>query len=99
MNELVLLRHRGIPDYQKIEVYERHAGYAATKKALAEFKPGELVELVKASALRGRGGAGFPTGRKWIFLPKQTEKPVYLCINADESEPGTFKDREIIAYD
>jgi NADH-quinone oxidoreductase subunit F len=54
---------------------------------------------VKASGLRGRGGAGFPTGLKWSFLPKQTEKPVYLCVNADESEPGTFKDREIIEYD
>ena len=55
--------------------------------------------MVKASNLRGRGGAGFPTGMKWSFLPKQTEKPVYLCVNADESEPGTFKDRQIIEYD
>jgi NADH-quinone oxidoreductase subunit F len=55
--------------------------------------------MVKSSGLRGRGGAGFPTGLKWSFLPKQTEKPVYLCVNADESEPGTFKDREIIEFD
>ncbi len=99
MSELVLLRHRGIPDYEKIDVYERHGGYQATRKALVDFTPPQLVELVKSSGLRGRGGAGFPTGLKWSFLPKQTEKPVYLCINADESEPGTFKDREIIEYD
>jgi NADH-quinone oxidoreductase subunit F len=99
VSELVLLRHRGIPEYHTIEVYERHGGYQATRKALAEFQPEQLVELVKSSGLRGRGGAGFPTGLKWSFLPKQTEKPVYLCVNADESEPGTFKDREIIEFD
>jgi len=99
MSELVLLRHRGIPDYHTIEVYERHGGYQATRKALAEFHPEQLVELVKGSGLRGRGGAGFPTGLKWSFLPKQSDKPVYLCVNADESEPGTFKDREIIEFD
>jgi NADH-quinone oxidoreductase subunit F len=99
MSERVLLRHRGIPDYHTIEVYERHGGYEATRKALRDFQPGELVEMVKSSGLRGRGGAGFPTGLKWSFLPKQTEKPVYLCVNADESEPGTFKDREIIEFD
>ncbi len=99
MSELVLLKHRGIPDYRKIEVYESHGGYHATRKALVETRPEQLVELVKSSGLRGRGGAGFPTGLKWSFLPKQTEKPVYLCVNADESEPGTFKDREIIEFD
>jgi len=99
MSELVLLRHRGIPDYHTLEVYERHGGYQATRKALTEFKHEQLVELVKSSGLRGRGGAGFPTGLKWSFLPKQTEKPVYLCVNADESEPGTFKDREILEFD
>ena len=99
MSELVLLRHRGIPDYHTLSVYERHGGYQATRKALAEFNPEQLVELVKGSGLRGRGGAGFPTGLKWSFLPKQSDKPVYLCVNADESEPGTFKDREIIEFD
>jgi NADH-quinone oxidoreductase subunit F len=99
MSELVLLKHRGIPDYHKIEVYESHGGYQATRKALVDTRSEQLVEQVKASGLRGRGGAGFPTGLKWSFLPKQTEKPVYLCVNADESEPGTFKDREIIEYD
>ncbi|HSD10165.1 MAG TPA: NADH-quinone oxidoreductase subunit NuoF [Candidatus Binatia bacterium] len=99
MSERVLLRHRGIPDYHTIEVYERHGGYEATRKALRDFQPDQLVEMVKSSGLRGRGGAGFPTGLKWSFLPKQTDKPVYLCVNADESEPGTFKDREIIEFD
>jgi NADH-quinone oxidoreductase subunit F len=98
MSERVLLRHRGIPDYHTIDVYERHGGYQATRKAFG-FQPDQLVEMVKSSGLRGRGGAGFPTGLKWSFLPKQTEKPVYLCVNADESEPGTFKDREIIESD
>lgn len=99
MAELVLLRHRGIPDYRRLDVYEQHGGYSASRRALTEFQPNGLIDLVKASGLRGRGGAGFPTGMKWGFLPKQTEKPVYLCINADESEPGTFKDREIIEFD
>ena len=99
MNELVLLRHRGIPDYAKIDVYQEHGGYQASRRALAEFAPSDLIEMVKTAGLRGRGGAGFPTGMKWGFLPKQDEKPVYLCVNADESEPGTYKDREIIEFD
>ena len=98
MSELVLLRHRGIADYARIEVYEQHGGYQASHKALG-IDPADLVEMIKASRLRGRGGAGFPTGMKWGFLPKQDEKPVYLCVNADESEPGTYKDREIIEFD
>ena len=61
--------------------------------------PGELIDLVKASGLRGRGGAGFSTGMKWGFVPKDTDKPVYLCVNGDESEPGTFKDRQILELD
>ncbi|MEA2627387.1 MAG: NADH-quinone oxidoreductase subunit [Candidatus Binatota bacterium] len=99
MGELVLLKHRGIPDYDRLAVYEEYGGYQATRKALTEYQPDQLIDLVKASGLRGRGGAGFPTGMKWGFLPKQSEKPVYLCVNADESEPGTFKDREILEYD
>jgi NADH-quinone oxidoreductase subunit F len=98
MSERVLLRHRGIPDYHRLEVYERHGGYEAVRKALS-LPPQQIVDMVKSSNLRGRGGAGFPTGMKWSFLPKPSEKPVYLCVNADESEPGTFKDREIIEYD
>jgi NADH-quinone oxidoreductase subunit F len=99
MAERLLLRCRDVPGLRQLDVYRRHGGYEATKKALTGFTPEQLVELVKASNLRGRGGAGFPTGMKWSFLPKQTEKPVYLCVNADESEPGTFKDREIIEDD
>jgi len=99
MADRLLLRCRDIPGLRQLDVYRQHGGYEATRKALTEFTPEQLIELVKASNLRGRGGAGFPTGMKWSFLPKQTEKPVYLCVNADESEPGTFKDREIIEDD
>ena len=78
--------------------YEKEmSGYQALKKAL-KMKPDELIEEVKKSNLRGRGGAGFPTGMKWSFVPKQAEKPKYLVCNADESEPGTFKDRDLIRY-
>jgi NADH-quinone oxidoreductase subunit F len=99
MSEYLLLRCRDIPELRRLDVYLKHGGYEATRKALTGHKPEELIEMVKASNLRGRGGAGFPTGMKWSFLPKQTEKPVYLAVNADESEPGTFKDREIIEDD
>jgi len=99
MAERLLLRCRDIPNLRKLDVYRAHGGYEATRRALTGYKPEELVEMVKASNLRGRGGAGFPTGMKWSFLPKQTDKPVYLCVNADESEPGTFKDRIIIEQD
>jgi len=100
MAELLLLRHRTIPGgIRSIESYLQHGGYEAVRKALTGHTPEQLVEMVKASNLRGRGGAGFPTGMKWSFLPKQGDKPVYLCVNADESEPGTFKDREIMEYD
>jgi NADH-quinone oxidoreductase subunit F len=98
MSERLLSRCRDIPGLRAIDVYLQHGGYEAVRKALTGHKPDELVELVKASNLRGRGGAGFPTGMKWGFLPKQTEKPVYLAVNADESEPGTFKDRQIIEF-
>src|SRR6478736_8920943 len=73
------------------------AGYTATKKALA-MAPDDIINEVKKSNLRGRGGAGFPTGTKWGFIPKQSAKPKYLVCNADESEPGTFKDRDIMRY-
>jgi len=99
MPERLLLRCRDIPDLKRIDVYVAHGGYDATRRALTGHKPEELVEIVKASNLRGRGGAGFPTGMKWSFLPKQRDKPVYLCVNADESEPGTFKDRIIVEQD
>jgi NADH-quinone oxidoreductase subunit F len=84
----------GIANYHTLEVYQAHGGYKALKMAL-EMKPEDVTEEVKKSNLRGRGGACFPTGLKWTFMPKQTTKPKYLCVNGDESEPGTFKDREI----
>ncbi|MEX0736272.1 MAG: NADH-quinone oxidoreductase subunit NuoF [Bacteroidota bacterium] len=83
-----------ISDLHKIDVYEAHGGYRALRKALA-LKPEEVTDEVKKSNLRGRGGACFPTGLKWTFMPKATPKPKYLCVNGDESEPGTFKDRQI----
>ena len=79
---------------EQLAVYEQTGGYTGFKKAL-EMQPDALVELVKASGLRGRGGAGFPTGNKWSFLPKGMY-PRYLVCNADESEPGCFKDRYLI---
>jgi NADH-quinone oxidoreductase subunit F len=82
----------------RLESYERDGGYQALKKALS-MKPEEVIETVKASGLRGRGGAGFPAGMKWGFVPKESEKPKYLCVNADEGEPGTFKDRYIMVLD
>ncbi len=88
-----------VQNIQRIEVYESVGGYSALGKALREYKPDEITDIVKKSGLRGRGGAGFPTGMKWGFVPKGTGKPVYLCVNADESEPGTFKDRLIIEKD
>jgi len=84
-----------IPGYSAIDVYEQHGGYGALKKALG-MKPEEVTDEVKKSSLRGRGGACFPTGLKWTFMPKQSTKAKYLCVNGDESEPGTFKDRQIL---
>ncbi len=86
---------KDIPDLHKIDVYESNGGYGAIRKALKEMQPDDVTNEVKSSNLRGRGGACFPTGLKWTFMPKQTEKPKYLCCNGDESEPGSFKDREI----
>jgi len=87
----------GIRDLHTIDVYEANGGYAMLRKALG-MKPEEVTDEVKKSNLRGRGGACFPTGLKWTFMPKQTDKPKYLCINGDESEPGTFKDRMIFEF-
>jgi NADH-quinone oxidoreductase E subunit len=94
----VLLKNRGVEDAKSIQVYKKTGGYNALVKALT-MKPEEIVTEVKNSQLRGRGGAGFPTGVKWGFAPKNTGKPTYLICNADEGEPGTFKDRQILAYD
>ncbi len=79
--------------------YERTGGYTALKKVVGQVAPAEVIETVKKSGLRGRGGAGFPTGVKWSFIPKDHPGPKYLCCNADESEPGTFKDRQLIERD
>jgi NADH-quinone oxidoreductase subunit F len=87
----------GIPDLHKIDVYEKHGGYARIRKALG-MQPTEVIDVVKASGLRGRGGAAFPTGLKWSFMPQQGDKPNYLCVNGDESEPGSFKDRQIFEF-
>ena len=86
-----------IPDLHRIEVYEANGGYQMLRKALG-MKPEEVTDEVKKSGLRGRGGACFPTGLKWTFMPKGNAKPKYLCVNGDESEPGTFKDRQIFEF-
>ncbi len=91
----LLLRHRDIPDIHELEVYRKHGGFEAFRKAVTQMTPDEVTEEVKKSGLRGRGGAGFPTGLKWSFMDKKNW-PHYVVANADESEPGTFKDREIM---
>jgi NADH-quinone oxidoreductase subunit F len=97
--ERILTRWTEIPDLRKLDVYEAHGGYQALRKALLEMKPEEIVNEVKSSNLRGRGGAAFPTGTKWSFIPKESKKPVYVCCNADESEPGTFANRYELEFD
>jgi NADH-quinone oxidoreductase subunit F len=86
------------PDAWRLDVYERLDGYAALRKALA-VQPDELIQLIKDSGLRGRGGAGFPTGMKWGFIPQGDGKPHYLVVNADEGEPGTCKDLPLMMTD
>src|SRR5688572_25638068 len=94
--EPVLTSHIREPNSYTLDVYlQKLRGYEGLRKALT-MKPGELIDLVKASGLRGRGGAGFPTGMKWQFVLKDTPKPKYICCNADESEPGTFKDHVLM---
>jgi len=94
-NQHILLRDLDIPNIGELEVYVQHGGYQALRKALREHTPDQVIDIVKASGLRGRGGAGFPTGVKWSFVPKDVF-PKYVIVNADESEPGTFKDRQIM---
>ncbi len=95
MSSYVLLRHREIPDIKELKVYQAAGGFEAFQKAVTKQQPAEITDIVKASGLRGRGGAGFPTGLKWSFID-QKSWPHYVVANADESEPGTFKDREIM---
>lgn len=94
----VITRNWEKPDSHTLAVYEASGGYRAFPKALA-MPPAQVIEEVKKSKLRGRGGAGFATGMKWGFVPRDGQKPVYLCVNADESEPGTFKDRYLLERD
>lgn len=86
-----------IENLHQLDVYKKNGGYTAIKKALTQ-SPDDIIDQVKRSGLRGRGGAAFSTGLKWSFMPKTTDKPKYLCVNGDESEPGSFKDRQIFEY-
>jgi len=95
MSENYLLRHRTVPHIDRLDVYQADGGLTGFRKAVTSMQPAEVLNEVKTSGLRGRGGAGFPTGVKWSFLPN-TIWPHYVVANADESEPGTFKDREIM---
>ena len=97
--EKILLRNVDLPDSERIDVYLQHHGYRAVRKALREHTPDELISMVRRSGLRGRGGAGFPTGLKWGFMPKDPEVTKYVCVNTDEGEPGTFKDRLLVERD
>ena len=97
--EPVLLRRVGKPDSAALAGYQADGGYRAVARAITEMSPAQVVDLVKASGLRGRGGAGFPCGLKWTFLPKDHPGPIYLCVNADESEPCTFNNRVLMEED
>ncbi|MCS6991532.1 MAG: NADH-quinone oxidoreductase subunit NuoF [Chitinophagales bacterium] len=96
MRRLLLLEKAHIEEIDRYDIYRREGGYTSVEKALKSMSPQEVVEEVKKSGLRGRGGAGFPTGLKWSFLDKKSGRPRYLVCNADESEPGTFKDRYLM---
>jgi NADH-quinone oxidoreductase subunit F len=93
--EPILFKHTTIPDIDELGVYTDNDGYAGLRRAVTELQPQEVTQIVSDSGLAGRGGAGFPTGRKWSFIPKGV-LPTYLVVNADESEPGAFKDRELM---
>lgn len=92
----ILTEKTDIPGIREYDVYRENGGYKGVEKALKDFTPDRLVEIVKTSGLRGRGGAGFPVGMKWSFIDKKSGKPRHLLVNADESEPGTFKDRYLM---
>lgn len=95
----MLSRRFGLPNSASIDTYLAHDGYRALEKALRQMTPDSILDELKVSNLRGRGGAGFPTGMKWSFVPRQSPKPKYIVCNADESEPGTCKDRLLMEYD
>ncbi len=96
--EPVLSRNWDVPDAHTLKVYESRGGYQAARKAITEMDPDKVIGVVKDSELRGRGGAGFPTGLKWSFLPKDRTE-TFMCINADESEPATFNNRRLMEND
>src|SRR5580700_5826995 len=98
MGRLLLLEKANVPGIRGYEVYRREGGYRSVEKALGSMTPDQVTDEVKKSGLRGRGGAGFPTGLKWSFLAKPEGVPRYLVCNADESEPGTFKDRYLMEF-
>ncbi|HZG51984.1 MAG TPA: NADH-quinone oxidoreductase subunit NuoF [Pyrinomonadaceae bacterium] len=97
--EPLQLARVGLERSETLETYRRHGGYDALGKVVGGMSPDDVIGELKKSALRGRGGAGFPTGMKWSFVPKDSPKPKYVVCNADESEPGTFKDRYIMERD
>jgi NADH-quinone oxidoreductase subunit F len=98
MSKKLLLEKAHVEGIRSYEVYRREGGYRSVEKAIKTMSPDEVVEEVKKSGLRGRGGAGFPTGMKWSFLAKPEGVARYLVVNADESEPGTFKDRYLMEF-
>jgi NADH-quinone oxidoreductase subunit F len=98
MQTNVLLHNVGVANAHELDTYVQRGGYQALRIALAEYQPEEITQIVLDSGLRGRGGAGFPAGRKWMFLPSGVQ-PRYLVCNADEGEPGTFKDRVLMEGD
>jgi NADH-quinone oxidoreductase subunit F len=98
VEEKVLTQNFDLKNLFEIDVYLQQGGYKAVEKALLGMKPAEVMDEVKKANLRGRGGAGFPAGVKWSFVPQKVDKPKYLCVNADEGEPGTFKDRYIMSH-
>ncbi len=97
--EKIVFKNLDIPGAHTIEQYRKLGGYEVARRVLAEMQPSQVVDEVKNSGLRGRGGAGFSCGMKWSFVPKDNPNPKYLICNGDESEPGTFKDRDILRYD
>jgi NADH-quinone oxidoreductase subunit F len=99
MTTKIITKNLHIENLPQIKIYESLGGYQGLAKTLREYSPANVIDIVKKSGLRGRGGAGFPTGMKWGFVPKSLGKPIYLCVNADEGEPGTFKDRFIMEND
>src|SRR4029450_1448984 len=97
--EKLLLRNIDVPDSHTLAVYRSRGGYRSWEEVVKNIRPEQLIEEIKASGLRGRGGAGVPTGMKWSFVPKDSPKPTYIVCNADERQPGTFKDRLLIEKD